>query len=900
MDTTDANTDEGVSRPASRQEDLTGLDRIVWNVLTSWGAHLVVIVTGFVLPRLIDQRIGQVSLGLWDFCWSVVSYFGLAQIGIGASVNRFVAQHRSTHDLQAMRVAVSSAQAAQVTASGIVVLCTATAMWLLPRVQTLHLSAQTGVMLPVIAMLGASLAIEVACDAFRGVITGCHRWDLHNALNAASHFAGFAGMVVSLLLGGGLPSLAAVYLVSVIGREVVRVALAFHVCPGLRVGPTYIRWAQICTMVRFGGKVIIDGLARLLLVQASYVLVAGYLGPAVLALYARPLALMKHVQILINKFAFVLSPTASSLQGRGRNAELRELLVATTRYGVSGALPPLLLLGILGDPILALWMGHHYQAGMLVAIVAACAFLPVAQQPAVHILIGLNYHGRVGFASLLMALFGIALGVISLGYWKVGVVGAALALGIPTTIGNGVFVMLYACRRLDVPVAQFIRRAYLAPIACAIPCALCFGVVRTVFANRPFVALMVACASGALVSAPLYWRYIIPVDYRASVVRFLRERFASSLRDNASPLRRFLRRWGWALCRWTGVLWAWRFSHRNHVTILFGHGIVPTATNGNWRPLRQQLDANTLDATLRILSKHYCWVTLDEAVEMIQGKRPIKPYSVAVTLDDGYRNNVVYGLPLFRRYGVPVTVYVATGHAERREPFWFDRLDYALQHAALDKRAVVIAGTPVCLDSTSRSALRRTFKELRNKAKAAARSDHEMQKEVRDLATALETESGCRLGDILEADAWTAPLTPAEIRNAANAGMSFGSHTVDHLRLALITPDVIEEQLVKSKHALEEWTGRPCRHFAYPNGSYSKEASRIAQASGYISAATASEGLNELGADVFALRRISFPNNGGTAETLAAVSGLSEALSRMVPLPFVRRPHGDADRDHDS
>jgi hypothetical protein len=55
---------------------------------------------------------------------------------------------------------------------------------------------------------------------------------------------------------------------------------------------------------------------------------------------------------------------------------------------------------------------------------------------------------------------------------------------------------------------------------------------------------------------------------------------------------------------------------------------------------------------------------------------------------------------------------------------------------------------------------------------------------------------------------------------------------------------------------------------------------KIAKESGYVSAVTDCEGLNAPGHDVFALLRISFPGSGGTAPTLAAVSGLSETVAR--------------------
>lgn len=81
------------------QSDVTGRDRITRNVLASWGGYGVFIVAGFIMPRLIDTRIGQEALGVWDFAWSLVAYFSLVQAGVVSSVNRFVAKYQAVGDL---------------------------------------------------------------------------------------------------------------------------------------------------------------------------------------------------------------------------------------------------------------------------------------------------------------------------------------------------------------------------------------------------------------------------------------------------------------------------------------------------------------------------------------------------------------------------------------------------------------------------------------------------------------------------------------------------------------------------------------------------------------------------------------------------------------------------------
>lgn len=57
---------EAAQVEADRRQDLTGRSRLVANTAAVWSCELVLMVSGFILPRLIDNQIGQERLGIWD------------------------------------------------------------------------------------------------------------------------------------------------------------------------------------------------------------------------------------------------------------------------------------------------------------------------------------------------------------------------------------------------------------------------------------------------------------------------------------------------------------------------------------------------------------------------------------------------------------------------------------------------------------------------------------------------------------------------------------------------------------------------------------------------------------------------------------------------------------------
>ena len=90
------------------KQDVSGRDRLISNVLFSWASHFVFIIAGFIMPRMIDNHLGQELLGVWDFGWSLVAYFDLIQAGINSSVNRYVARYRAADDMNSVNDTVSS------------------------------------------------------------------------------------------------------------------------------------------------------------------------------------------------------------------------------------------------------------------------------------------------------------------------------------------------------------------------------------------------------------------------------------------------------------------------------------------------------------------------------------------------------------------------------------------------------------------------------------------------------------------------------------------------------------------------------------------------------------------------------------------------------------------------
>lgn len=72
-------------------------------------------------------------------------------------------------------------------------------------------------------------------------------------------------------------------------------------------------------------------------------------------------------------------------------------------------------------------------------------------------------------------------------------------------------------------------------------------------------------------------------------------------------------------------------------------------------------------------------------------------------------------------------------------------------------------------------------------------------------------------------------LRPTEVAELAKAGVEFGAHTASHPHLDRLPAAAAEAEMRISREAVEEWTGKECRVFAYPFGHHNRETADLAR-----------------------------------------------------------------------
>lgn len=102
-----------------------------------------------------------------------------------------------------------------------------------------------------------------------------------------------------------------------------------------------------------------------------------------------------------------------------------------------------------------------------------------------------------------------------------------------------------------------------------------------------------------------------------------------------------------------------------------GRGVVVLLYHrvGGHSGLQVDLGEDLFARHMELLAEQQRAITIDQALETLARTDTPRRDPVVVTFDDGTADFCDVALPILHRFSIPATVYVATDHVERRNPF---------------------------------------------------------------------------------------------------------------------------------------------------------------------------------------------------------------------------------------
>lgn len=259
--------------------------------------------------------------------------------------------------------------------------------------------------------------------------------------------------------------------------------------------------------------------------------------------------------------------------------------------------------------------------------------------------------------------------------------------------------------------------------------------------------------------------------------------------------------------------------------------------------------ASVFESQMKLVASKYIPVSLEEVRYILQGKKQLRKNAVAVTFDDGYRDNCDIADPILRLYGIPATFYICTSWIGTTEAPWFCRLRHAFMTTKCEEWSDSVQGHRYKLcDAKNRSAVLQAAIGM-----ASSMTGDTRQATIRTIERDLDVTPLGAPGDLM--------MTWDHARKLRRLGHTVGSHTMTHPNVAhLIDEQIMLTEIGESKRRIEQELQEAILDFSYPhpalNPQWTPKTLEVTKQAGYQTAVTTTPGAVRVGDSPFTLARV--------------------------------------------
>jgi peptidoglycan/xylan/chitin deacetylase (PgdA/CDA1 family) len=88
-------------------------------------------------------------------------------------------------------------------------------------------------------------------------------------------------------------------------------------------------------------------------------------------------------------------------------------------------------------------------------------------------------------------------------------------------------------------------------------------------------------------------------------------------------------------------------------------------------PLTIRIDV--FERLMKVIRQEYNPISLQELLDRVRRKKSFEPNTVAITFDDGYKDNFTHAAPILKEYDLPATFFVTSGYIDTQRQFPWDK-----------------------------------------------------------------------------------------------------------------------------------------------------------------------------------------------------------------------------------
>ena len=244
--------------------------------------------------------------------------------------------------------------------------------------------------------------------------------------------------------------------------------------------------------------------------------------------------------------------------------------------------------------------------------------------------------------------------------------------------------------------------------------------------------------------------------------------------------------------------------------ILVYHRVVKDEELEEDLELGLTVSCSSFEKHIKEIKSKYKICSMDEFVKNL--KKKTNEFMVAITFDDGYKDNLYQALPILTKHEVPASIYVTTRFLNQEVDIWWYELGEVIQNKKEINFEYQGKKFNFLLDNKKQK-----FLAYQNLMKLFKSLKIDAQSELIEKIT--NTKKRKNYSDIC--------LNSEEILMLEkNPLITINSHGHNHQNLKILNDEEVKYEITKSLEVLENLINRKVKHFAYPFGGKDQVSAR--------------------------------------------------------------------------
>jgi len=289
------------------------------------------------------------------------------------------------------------------------------------------------------------------------------------------------------------------------------------------------------------------------------------------------------------------------------------------------------------------------------------------------------------------------------------------------------------------------------------------------------------------------------------------------------------------------------------LTILLYHGVTDEKQNGIVNFSGKHVNLKIFEDQMKFIKNKYNILSMNDVVEIYNMGKGWPNNSVAVTFDDGFKNNYNFAAEILDKYKIPATFYICAGMIDTNSMFWVDKIEDCINRSKNMKIKIKLEDISY-FDLNNFSNKVNAVIQIKKYCKLL--SSEKKDNVIKELIEKTQVIPSSDSSPDYKMMTWS------DVNNLnKNKLFIIGGHTLNHEIMSFQNTENMKKDISSTLSIINYKLNQKTKHFSYPEGQkhhYNQSVISTLIDNNIICSPSAVDGINT-DEDLFNLKRI-MPN----------------------------------------